>query len=1160
MTVSEFIDRWSTSQADEQANAQSFLNELCKHVLEVEPPEPSVEDPEQNTYAFERRVDLTATQEGQRGYIDLYKKGCFVLEAKQGSNTPEITEAEVLGVREPKRTLGTARRGQRSWEQAMTKAKNQARRYARALPDEDGWPPFLIVVDIGYCIDLYADFARQGKNYVPFPDKPTHRVFLEDLKDENVREVLRTIWTEPLELDPTRQSTAVTRELADKLAMLAQSLEQQGHAADDVAGFLMRSLFTMFAEDVGLLPERSFTGLLADYRGNLDAFPKALEHLWTTMDEGGFEPGLKTDVRQFNGGLFADRSALPISEAQLELLIQAAEADWTNVEPAIFGTLLERALDPRERHKLGAHFTPRAYVERLVVPTVIEPLRDEWAAAQTAAAQLEATDEEDEARQQIVDFHRRLCSVKVLDPACGSGNFLYVTLEHLKRLEAEVLDVLNTYAGQQTLDMTGGYRVSPEQLLGLEINPRAAAIADVVLWIGYLQWHFRTYGSADRLDAPILKDTGNIECRDAVLAYDEKVPRTDEDDEPVTRWDRRTYKEDPTTGEMVPDETAQEPVYDYTNPQPAEWPEADFIMGNPPFVGNKRMRDALGEGYTEAVRNAYLYKVPKSADFVMFWWYKAAKAVRGKLDNWNIPAEQFGFVSTNSISQTFNRKVMEKQINTNPSVNLVFAIPDHPWVAGRDGADVRIAMTVGAVSDQEGTLQEVMEEGASDGIHWNVQLKTRQGNILPDLTIGADVAGAGPLEANDMICYRGFNPVGRGFVLSRAEAVKLGLGSSKENSDYIKAYMNGRDLTQRSRDVFILDLHGLTKQELRKQLPSLYQHVRDHVKPERDQNNEEYRRENWWLFGRPGTNLRNALDAIDRFIATPYVSKHRFFQFLNSEICPDDGLVNIAIEDAYYLGVLCSRIHVTWAMAAGGRLGVGNDSRYNNTQCFDPFPFPLADENEKAEIRDLGEQLDRHRKQVLDRHEDLTMTGLYNVLEKERALKQDDPQGASGETLDEDEREIHEKGLVGVLHEIHDELDAAVARAYGWEPGLPEDEILQRLVDLNAKRKAEEEQGKVRWLRPEYQAPEEVAQQSEMDLDIDLPDDTDVLEPMSWPSELKERAQAIRLVMEQSTGPLTVEQVAQHFHRARRKDVRGLLETLDALGLVEKAGEGVFAA
>jgi len=552
MSPSEFIERWAPSGGSEQANAKPFLNELCD-LLGVPRPDPARPDTAQNAYVFEQRVDFAHDPDRERGRIDLYKQGCFVLEAKQGADPPAETEGERLGVRTPARHAGMAQRGRRSWERAMTKAKNQAFRYARALPDDDGWPPFLVVVDVGHCIDLYADFARQGKNYVPFPDPQHSRIHLDDLADDGVRETLRQVWTDPLALDPARRSTAVTRTLAENLAKVAASLEGEGHAADDVAGFLMRCLFTMFAEDVGLLPERSFTELLERCRGTLQAFPKALESLWQAMDEGGYEPSLMADVRRFNGHLFKTHAALPVSEAQLELLIRAAEADWADVEPAIFGTLLERALDPRERHKLGAHFTPRAYVERLVVPTVIEPLRDEWDAAQAAAAQRESEGAPEAARDQIVQFHRRLCTVTVLDPACGSGNFLYVTLEHLKRLEAEVLDTLAGYGGQQTLDMTGGYRVSPEQLLGLEVNPRAAAIADVVLWIGYLQWHVRTTGDADRLDPPILQDTRTITCRDAVLAYDEKVPRTDDDGEPVTRWDRRTFKEDPTTGEMVPD-------------------------------------------------------------------------------------------------------------------------------------------------------------------------------------------------------------------------------------------------------------------------------------------------------------------------------------------------------------------------------------------------------------------------------------------------------------------------------------------------------------------------------------------------------------------------------------------------------------------------------
>ena len=273
--VDAFIERWSGSGASERSNYQLFLSELCD-VLGVARPDPAGPDTTTHDYVFERRVDYHAGQDGERGFIDLYKQGCFVLEAKQGRDEPAPSEAEALGVHEPVRSYGHADRGRRAWERAMTRAKNQAFRYARALPDADGWPPFLLVVDVGYCIDLYADFARQGKNYVPFPDKPSYRVFLDDLHNEGVRATLRQVWTDPLALDPTRRATAVTRALAENLAKVAASLERGGHDADRVAGFLMRCLFTMFAEDVGLLPERSFTGLLTDYRGNLDAHPAVI--------------------------------------------------------------------------------------------------------------------------------------------------------------------------------------------------------------------------------------------------------------------------------------------------------------------------------------------------------------------------------------------------------------------------------------------------------------------------------------------------------------------------------------------------------------------------------------------------------------------------------------------------------------------------------------------------------------------------------------------------------------------------------------------------------------------------------------------------------------------------------------------------------------------
>jgi len=258
----------------------------------------------------------------------------------------------------------------------------------------------------------------------------------------------------------------------------------------------------------------------------------------------------------------------------------------------------------------------------------------------------------------------------------------------------------------------------------------------------------------------------------------------------------------------VPDESAQVPVYDYENPEPAAWPEADFIVGNPPFIGNKRMRDALGEGYTEAVRDAYLYKVPKSVDFVMYWWYKAAKAVRGKIDGWEGAAERFGLLTTNSVRQTFNRKVLEKQMKGSPPVSLVFAIPDHPWVASADGSDVRIAMTAGAVTDQPGTLQTVMWEEQSKGTHWDVELTEETGNVLPNLTIGADVTGTEKLEANDDLSFRGMTLVGDGFAIDSAEAEEH-LDDPTEQR-YVKPFLRSTSLTKEpDPEEYVIDLFGL---------------------------------------------------------------------------------------------------------------------------------------------------------------------------------------------------------------------------------------------------------------------------------------------------------------------------------------------------------------
>lgn len=664
-----------------------------------------------------------------------------------------------------------------------------------------------------------------------------------------------------MSLDPTRRSAKATRKIANKLAKLAKSLEQN-HSPELVSSFLMRLIFTMFAEDMKLLPAESFTNYLKSLRGHAGNFKDFIEPVWQVMNTGGFSTGLKDTILQFNGGLFADSSALNLNEEQLGFVIETAEKDWREVEPAIFGTLLERALNPKERHKLGAHYTPRAYVERLVNQTVLEPLRERWAAVQVefsadldVATNLEANPEqargkldltekiknaEEAAIKKVKTFHEDLCHIRILDPACGSGNFLYVALEMLKRLEGEVLDVLESLGGNRRLEMETN-TVDPHQFLGLEKNRRAAEIAELVLWIGYLQWHFRTSGDA-RPPVPVLRAFNNIVCKDAVLEYDEEKPVFDKAGKPVTRHDGVTMKIHPVTGLEVPDETAQVQELEYVNARRATWTDADFVVGNPPYIGAGPMRATLGNGYTKTVRRVH-DDVSESSDFVMYWWNTAAKLVKsGKL-------ERFGFITTHTIKQTFNRRVLAAHLNGKDALSLTYAIPDHPWVDAADGAAIRIAMTVAKKGLSDGVLENVISETVGDHGEFEIQLETKKGLILPDLTIGANVPGAQKLKAMDNLSNPGVKLHGSGFIVTPEEAKKLGLGRIPGLEKHLRLYRNWNDLTSHSRNVMVIDAFGLTVNELRSRFPEVYQHLLVNVKPARDQNTRPTRRDSWWLFG-----------------------------------------------------------------------------------------------------------------------------------------------------------------------------------------------------------------------------------------------------------------------------------------------------------------------
>ncbi len=1157
-----FIDRWKRSGAAERANYALFLAELCD-VFDVPRPEPTQADESRNGYVFEKAVtfrnsDSSTTQ----GRIDLYKKDCFVLEAKQGVEK-HIADGDYLSTDQvTRRKAGTAIRGTRGWDEAMIRARGQAEQYAKALPE---WPPFLIVVDVGHSIELYSDFERMGKGYLPFPEPRTHRIYMDDLERPEVIDRLRCIWTDPMSLDPSRYAANVTREVADRLALLAKSLESEGHPSGLVADFLMRCLFTMFAEDVGLLERESFSGLLAQFKDDPGTLGRMLASLWKDMDHGGFSAAIRGTVLRFNGRFFRDQTTIPLNSAQASLLAEAARSDWSSVEPAIFGTLIERALDPRERHILGAHYTPRAYVERLVHPTIIEPLRAEWDAVRAVAMSLEsqvdsggvgASAKHKEAVQRLREFHTKLCSIRVLDPACGTGNFLYVTLDHMKRLEGEVLQMLHDLGeSQEKLGMLG-VTVDPHQFLGIEINPRAAAIAELVLWLGYLQWHFRTHGNVNPPE-PVLRDLKNIECRDAVLAYDKEEVVLDQNGKVRTRWDGVTYKPHPVTGIAVPDENAQTAVLHYLNPRRAEWPEADYIVGNPPFVGNWRMRETLGDGYAETLRATY-DDVPESCDFVMYWWNQAARRMRRRE-----PASEkgtnhrglrrFGFIATNSLRQKFSRQVLQPHLDAEDGISLVFAIPDHPWVDTADGAAVRISMTVAdRTPGLPGRLLRVAEEREGKYGEAVVTFDGAVGRIHSNLTVGADVGSAVELMANAGLSCPGVKLHGAGFIVSPEEAIRLGLGSVPGLEKHIRPYRNGRDIAQTLRGDMVIDLFGLTAEEVQKRFPAVYQWVFERVKPERDQNNRATYRENWWRFGEPRANFRPALDGLSRYIATVETSKHRFFVFLDAEVLPDNMLVNIALDDAFCLGVLSSRVHVVWALAAGGRLGVGNDPRYTKSRCFDAFPFPNCDEQKKARIREVAEALDLHRKTRQAAAPQLTMTAMYNVLEKLR----------TGDPLTAPERGINEQGLCSVLRQLHDDLDAAVFEAYGWAITLSDDEILERLVALNRECVEDESRGTIHWLRPDYQKRHTPEQTGIAGLRKGkqgaVEQGTIVKEKQPWPAGLVERVQAVRSILLSQGYRGSAASVAGCFKRAPIDAVAEILDALCALGQARRIDSGEY--
>ncbi len=768
MTLADLLTKWLDREGGaERANYQMFLTELTQ-ALSLPTPDPKGAG--LGDYQFEAPVrDQAVLGTKGTGRIDLYKRDCFVLEAKQSQVKPGETLpiepaapppepvfdlfGNPIGFAEPQ--AGTLRP---RYDRLMADARLQAERYARALPAEHRAPPFLIVADIGRSFELYFDWAGNGRGYGPFPDERHYRIALADLSDAtpiaglklSAADVLRAVWTDPASIDPRLRAAEVTRDIAELLSKVAARLEteerQRNPGAVEIALgieqtslFLMRVLFCMFAEDVELLPKDSFKRFLETTLDRSDQYWRSgLSELWSRMNDrqevNRYWAHGDAIVRYFNGNLFSAARVYDLPKDDRFKLLAAARMDWRAVEPAIFGTLLEQVLTAKDRAKLGAHYTPRAYVERLVQATIMDVLGDEWTGVLERARTLADTGDRAGAIDLACAFHARLVAVRVLDPACGTGNFLYVAMEQLLRLESEVRQFVVALDG--TLDP----QVHPNQFLGLELNPRAAVIAELVLWIGWLR--YRLANTPEAIGEPVLPPLSNINGGthggyDAVLVRD----------------------------------AGGEP--DTANPRRPAWPEAEFIVGNPPFIGGKDIRDRLGSDYAQALWAANP-GVPKSADFVMHWWDRAATILTAP----GTRLKRFGFVTTNSITQVFSRRVIEGYLSApssplplaggvgggppaestpsgdgptpNPSrkregdlagkLHLTLAIADHPWTrVGKDAAAVRIAMTVAAAGAGEGRLVTITGERALDTDAPELDEAEARGAIHADLSIGTDV-------------------------------------------------------------------------------------------------------------------------------------------------------------------------------------------------------------------------------------------------------------------------------------------------------------------------------------------------------------------------------------------------------------------------------------
>jgi hypothetical protein len=877
MTPAEFKTKWAKVSAKESAAYQSHFDDLCR-LLQIAPPLEA--DPTGEVFCYQKRVVKDAElfdlapggdvgEPSERGFADVWKKGCFAWEYKGKKKN-------------------------------LDEAYKQLLRYRESLLN----PPVLVVCDF----DRYI--VRTNFNGTV---QEVHEFTNAQIDDPQNWRILRALFSDPDFLKPQRTTAEVTETLAVQIAEVAKSLQKREsrELADAktraemnfsqrknlrIARFLNRVVFCFFAEDTGLLPKHLFSDIAKTGLDDPKHFAETLESLFGVMATGGSFG--KDKIRHFNGHLFEESTVFELTEDELRTLAEASESDWQFIEPSIMGTLFERALEPEQRSQLGAHYTSEADIKTLVEPVLMAPLRREWGAlkGELAAAYVKGKGTPAQ-RDKLAAMQKKLTAVIVLDPACGSGNFLYIALQLLLGLEKEVV----TYAAQLGFKLAP--QVSVQQLRAIELNPYAFELAQVSVQIGFLQW--RRDNGFDNNRSPVLQNLDGFQNEDALLV-------------PHFRNKAKTLKE-----AQAGEHTGDDALKFYTE---REWPKCDVIVGNPPFLGGSRLWEELGREYQKELWRVYEGRVPGVADLCCYWFEKAREQIENK------DCKRAGLLATQGIRGGANREVLKRIKETG---GIFFAESDRAWIL--DGAMVHVSM----VGFDDGTIREPMLDGARVEI------------INANLTANADTTQAKRLSANLNCCFIGTKKAGE-FEIDDEKALSwlhLPNPHGKPNSDVLRPWVNGNALVTVRRALWIIDAGLSMPKASMANYAQPFSHVLEVVKPERDKNKEARTRENFWIHKRPSPEMRSAFAKLERCIAVVRHSKHLIFCWLHTSILPDDGIYIFAWDTDAHFGLLASRTHAVWALAQGTQVREKESGfRYTPLSCFETFPFPRATPAQEAAI------------------------------------------------------------------------------------------------------------------------------------------------------------------------------------------------------------------